>query len=102
MASGCLPLRNSAFPDSRSLVICADRFGLTGIGGGGTRVSMPLRDLWSSLRAVSSSCKARELEVDVMAFVVASIEMGSNVKLSESSMMTFDNVSMRGFDLVLA
>lgn len=44
MASAWRPLRNSLLPDSRSLVILADRLGFTGIGGGGMGDSRVRRD----------------------------------------------------------
>lgn len=68
-------------------MILAERFWLTGIGGGGTGDSSCRRDLWRLLRAASSSWRARDEEEVVMAFEVGSMRMGSCVKVSESSMV---------------
>jgi len=77
MASWCLPLRNSAFPDSRSLVICAERFWLTGTGGGGTGDSRLRRALCRLFRVASSSFRAREDDVVETALDVGSMRIGS-------------------------
>lgn len=87
MASGCLPFRNSLLPDSRSLVIFAERFGLTGIGGGGTGDSSVSNERWMLFSVASSSWRARELLVDVIALDCGSICSGSSVKVSVSSMV---------------
>jgi len=87
MASACLPLRNSALPDSRSLVMLAERFWLTGIGGGGTSVSMFLKALWRSFRALSSSCRAREALLAEMTLEAGSMWRGRRVKVSVSSIL---------------
>lgn len=72
MASVCFALRNSALPDSRNLVICAERLGLTGMGGGGMGDSMVRRHLCRSFKLLSSSWRARELEAEVIALEVGS------------------------------
>lgn len=74
-------------PDSRSLVIFADRLGFTGTGGGGMGASRVKRERWSALRMVSSSLSARDFEVDVMALEVGSRWIGTRVNVSGSSMM---------------
>lgn len=86
MASWCLPLRNSAFPDSRSLVMLADRLGFTGTGGGGTGDSRARNERWRLFNVASSSWREREVEVEVKAFEVGSMRMGKSVKLLMSSM----------------
>ena len=70
MASANLPLRYSAFPESRSLVTLAVRLGLTGTGGGGAPegVSRLRRERCSLLRASSSEARARDDLVAEMAF----------------------------------
>lgn len=60
------------FPDSRSLLIWPERFGFTGIGGGGMAESSESMDRWRLFRIASSSLRARYLEVVVMAFEVGS------------------------------
>lgn len=74
-------------PDSRSFVMFAERFGLTGTGGGGMGESIVRRVLWSSLRDLSSSFRMRFEDVQLIALDVGSIEMGSWVKVSKSSSM---------------
>ena len=68
-------------------MICADRLGLTGTGGGGTGDSRVRRDLWSSFSVFNSSLSARELEEADMAFEVGSMWRGRRVKVSGSSMV---------------
>ena len=65
----------------------ADRFGFTGTGGGGTGDSSCRRLRWRLFKVSSSSFKARELEVVLMALEAGSILMGRKVKLSMSSMV---------------
>lgn len=74
------------FPDSRSFVIWPESFGLTGIGGGGMGESSLRRERWRLFKVVSSSLRARDLEVEVTAFEVGSRWMGRRVKVSVSSM----------------
>ncbi|KAH9872903.1 hypothetical protein J1614_005298 [Plenodomus biglobosus] len=84
-----LPLRNSALPDSRSLLICAERFGLTGTGGGGVPVGVSTlrRPRCRALRASSSAVSALlSVLVEEMALVVGSISSGRRVKVSGDSM----------------
>ena len=68
-------------------MICAERLGLTGTGGGGTGDSRVRSALWSWLRVASSSFRAREEEVVEMALEVGSMRIGSWVKVSRSSIM---------------
>lgn len=49
-----------------------ERFGLTGMGGGGMGESSWSRDRWRLFRVASSSLRARDLEEEVMAFEVGS------------------------------
>jgi hypothetical protein len=67
-------------------VMFAERLGLTGIGGGGAGESRVSRDRCRLFKVVSSSLRARDLEVEVMAFEVGSRWMGRSVKVSVSSM----------------
>lgn len=66
-------------------MICAERLGLTGTGGGGIGESSVRRVRWRLFRLASSSCRARELEEDVMALEVGSRCIGRRAKLSGSS-----------------
>lgn len=85
IASACLPLRNSALPDSRSLVIWAERLGFTGMGGGGAGVSRDLNCWWRALRDFSSSVRARDAVVfEDMSLLVGSMWRGSIVNVSLS------------------
>jgi len=68
-------------------VICAERFGLTGTGGGGTGDSRPTSALWKLLRVASSSFRAREFELVETALEAGFIRIGSCVKDSSSSMV---------------
>jgi len=68
-------------------VICAERLGLTGTGGGGIGDSSVRRVLCSSLRDDSCCFSGRELEDVIMAFDVGSIVMGRSVKVSVSSIL---------------
>ena len=68
-------------------MICADRLGFTGTGGGGMGDSRVRRDLWSSFSVFSSSLRTRELEEADIAFEVGSRWRGRRVKLSRSSMV---------------
>lgn len=72
-------------PDSRSLLIPADRFGFTGTGGGGAGDSIEMRVLWRALRVSSSSLRARDLDVLVMALDCGLMCNGKRVKVSTSS-----------------
>ena len=74
-------------PDSRSLVIWAERFGFTGTGGGGIGDSRARRDLWISLSDLSSSVRARDVEEEVMALEVGSMISGRRVNVSKSSIV---------------
>lgn len=63
----------------------ADLLGLTGTGGGGTIESRDSSVRWRAFKVASSSFRARELEVEVMAFEVGSRRRGRDVKVSRSS-----------------
>jgi len=65
----------------------AERFGFTGMGGGGTGESRVRRERCRTLRVVSSSVRAREVVVDVMALEAELMRRGRRVNVSESSMM---------------
>lgn len=67
-------------------MICADRLGLTGMGGGGAGDSRFNRLLCSSLRYFNSWLSILELEEVLMALDLGSSSIGRNVKVSESSM----------------
>lgn len=86
IADGKRDFRKSALPDSRSFVICAERLGFTGTGGGGEGVSRVRSWRWRVLRRVSSSWRARELDDVDSAFDWGSRWRGSWVKVSGSSM----------------
>lgn len=68
-------------------MICAERLGFTGIGGGGAGESRPSSVLWSSLRVLSSWLRMRELELVLTALDVGSSWIGRRVKVSVSSMI---------------
>lgn len=68
-------------------MICAERFGFTGTGGGGAGVSIVRRVRWRAFKVANSSFKAREFEVEFMAFEVGSMWMGRRVKDSGSSIV---------------
>lgn len=87
MASECLPCLKEALPLSRSLVICAERFGFTGTGGGGTGDSRVRSVRCRSLRVVREVLRGRELDVVWIAFVVGSRVMGRRVNVSVSSIV---------------
>lgn len=93
MASAYLAVLKEVLPVSRSLVICADRLGLTGTGGGGTVVwggSSVKRARCRVLRASSSAVRARvawEGWVVVMALDLGSMWRGRRVKVSSSAMV---------------
>lgn len=75
-------------PLSRSLVICADRLGATGIGGGGAGDSRLRRERWRALRVVNSAWRAREEVVgEEIALDVGSRWRGRRVKVSVSSIV---------------
>lgn len=74
-------------------MICAERFWFTGTGGGGIGDSRARSVLWSSLRDLSSSLRAREEDVVLMALEAGSIEMGRRVKVSVSSMVSMSHTS---------
>lgn len=91
IASAYWPFLKLALPVSRSLLICADRLGFTGDGGGGTdavdSISL-IKDRWRRF-SMSSSVERLELdakEVDT-ALVEGSIWRGRRVKVSGDSIL---------------
>lgn len=83
------------FPDSRNLVMFAERFGFTGTGGGGIGVSRVRSARWRRLSVSSSSLSAREFDEAVMDFEEGSMCNGRNVKVSFSSILTFCSRNFR-------
>ena len=76
----------------------AERFGLTGMGGGGTGESRVKRARCRLLSMVSSSVRA--LESEVMALDAGSRRRGRRVKVSGSSILEFPEIEVvQGFCL---